>query len=730
MSTSANKGAERVTDRIILRKGVALHRLRQALVVCCAALLWSDGLRGQQGLYLGHSLEEVMASGRDLLGEAALSKGEPRYEQVAAVLPPLHKRTYSFVSGAASWGGVVVDEAGNIYPRYPGNDLLFAPATIDSALASAPPKQQWTDGRRPLLNLEWEGRDGRSMKLLYFVEAGDPDRDPLVWIRANVSGGGETKIKYLIASASRTYRVRETDDKTFDDAYRSTTAYWDDFLQKTASFNIPNQQLAAVAQGAMTAMATTFAGDHPHYGHSNYSLEANDNFPPNYIWSVEACCLTGRFDLARRYLEHLFRYGCDYRGRFNYRQGDLEMRSSSAVEYSQILFLMNRYSAALKLHEWGKDYIAKMVGMGDELLSNMVVTPQTDNRKLIRMCAEADTNGREYVYINNNLWAVRGLHSLAQLLSLLADIRVSEFYITKAETLLFNIQIILKSQAAKTQWGDIVPFRLGYTATPLTLSTADGLLTQLSKEERDAYKNITWVRDTNEREQDLTENTYANYRYYPEMLSSMLLDSSQATALVAMREAQGGELLGMTRLWNRIDNWPVVNYARYLLESDRIDKYLLLLYAHTLFHGIPNRLCYFEQVTAEGSMVAPDCVPSLLTTPIMLSWMFVYEPMNRRQIHLLRGVPKEWFAKGFSVRGLGCSAGKWNINVKREATTITISGTLDGKGATPTPVIYTRFRQTIGKNNIVKGANTIARIHSNRIEMKPNTKEFSITISD
>ncbi|MDR2470419.1 MAG: hypothetical protein LBD27_08110 [Tannerella sp.] len=705
---------------MIKQKGVLLAGI--------VSLLPSAYMQGQQPpYYLGHSCEQVMASGRDILGEAMLRDGEPDFEQVATVLPPLHKKTYSFVSGAISWGGVIVDDAGNIYPRYPGRDLLFSPATVDSVLAAVAPQQRWMDGRKPLLLLNY-AQGSRSMELLYFVDAGDPDRDPLVWIRARVNSGTQTTEKYLMASASRGYRVKETNAQTFEDTYQTTVAYWDDFLSRTASFTIPNDRLATVAQGAMTAMATTFAGDHPHYGHTSYSLEANDNFPPNYIWSIEACCLTGRFDLARRYLDHMFCYGVDGRGRFNYRQGDLEMRSSSAVEYSQLLFLMNRYASVLKLDEWLTPHLSKVRGMGEEMLRYLTATPQTDQLKLIRMCAEADTNGREYVYMNNNLWAVRGLRALADLLNLLGDRNRSTVYRTQADELQTNVQKILKSRTVETPYGGIVPFRLGYTATPLTLSTCDGLLTSLSQAERDTYKQITWVRDTNEREQDLTENTYANYRYYLEMLSSMLLDDEQASSLVKMREALGGELLGMTRLWNRIDDWPVTNYARFLLESGRIDKYLLLLYAHTLFHGIPDRLCYFEQVSADGARFAADCVPSLLTTPIMLSWLFACEPVNSRQVDLLRAVPKAWFADGFSARGLGCSAGKLDLDVTVDNTSITVSGKLDGSGSTLPFVLYTRFRGNLSKGDILKGGDKVARILSDRIELKPNTREFSIRI--
>jgi hypothetical protein len=253
------------------------------------------------------------------------------------------------------------------------------------------------------------------------------------------------------------------------------------------------------------------------------------------------------------------------------------------------------------------------------------------------------------------------------------------------------------------------------------------LLEALPKEEKEAYKQITWVRDTNTREQDLTENTYANYRYYPEMLSSMLLNEKQTSSLVRMREALGGELLGMTRLWSGIDNWPVVNYARFLLENAYTDKYLLLLYAHTLHHGIPEKAIYFEQVSPNGSAGA-DCVPSLLTTPIMLAWMFAYETIESQQLQLLRAVPKTWFAESFSAHGIGTSTGRVDLDVSVDASSVRLSGKSESNTFGLPVVLYTRFKDKLKKEDILKGNDLIDKIFDDRITLKPGLRSFSVTV--
>lgn len=128
------------------------------------------------------------------------------------------------------------------------------------------------------------------------------------------------------------------------------------------------------------------------------------------------------------------------------------------------------------------------------------------------------------------------------------------------------------------------------------------------------------------------------------MFSSAMLTDEQEKAIVAMRRSIGGEACGMTRLWDRIDDWPVINFARYLLRSGEKDRYLLLFYAHLLHHDNPTNGVYYEQVGFDGKYAANDCIPSALTMPLMLCWMFVYEAVERPALQLLRCVPGSWFA--------------------------------------------------------------------------------------
>ena len=188
--------------------------------------------------------------------------------------------------------------------------------------------------------------------------------------------------------------------------------------------------------------------------------------------------------------------------------------------------------------------------------------------------------------------------------------------------------------------------------------------------------------------QDYTENTYANYRYYPEILSSMLLPPELAASIQKLRENRGGEILGMTRLYERLDDWPVAHYARYLLETGQKHKYQMLLYAHTAHSGHPELMCYYEQVGIDGRVWAPDCVPSLLTVPLMTGWMFAYQKIEDDSLLLLAGVPDSWFRKGFLAERVGYSGGSCQLESDGENISIRFSAplTLPAQLHTPTGI--------------------------------------------
>lgn len=627
----------------------------------------ASAAQGPRHIRMGRLDEELLNAGRDILAETLLTNGEPQYEEIAAILPPVRQDSYVFLSGRVSWSGVLVNEMGQIFPQSHGGmrkpDPFFSPVEVDMVLGEKKPRQMLLDQQYPILFSVHQDQE-QVLEFLYFVEAGDPDRDPIVWIRIRTYRVDEPQIcrcEYRIASVSRG-AGRRIEESLFAEALLDTVLHWVEFTREGAHLQLPEAKLQKVVSGSLIACAVTFSGDHPHYGHKHYGYELHDHFPPNYIWTLEACCLLGQIPWAKRILEHMLCYSVNDEGRFVYRQGDHELFGASAEEYGQLLFLIDRYKDLLDVHGLSAAGKRRLKGMGDILLANIRPCAEAMGKPLVVMCAEADTNERIHAYLNNNLWAVRGLQALSRLLESEGQHREAQTYRQHGVLLLETVRSLLPS-VGETMEANLPPFRVGYTSVPLTLSSchADGL----SQEERLAYLSPSDFRSDSGLAQDLTENTYANYRYYLEMLSAMLLPKHAAEAIVTLRETRGGEYLGMSRFYSWVDDWPVVHYARYLLESGRIHKYLLLLYAHTAHHGSPELMSYYEQVTTNGAVKAPDCVPSLLTTAIMTAWMFAYETVEEKQLWLLSAIPASWLERDFAAEGLGFSGGTCSMQHRR-----------------------------------------------------------------
>ena len=676
--------------------------------------------KSRNNLYNGLPIKDLMASGRDLLAEAALANGDPDYAEVAELMPGF-SNGYAFLSGITSWGGVIVERStGNLIPQECGFDRkpapMFSPGAIDPENCGETPFIRLLDEELPVMILVYSNRE-KINEFVYFVEPGDPDRDPIVWIRRKQyekSTPENYTITYELAAWSRLTVNKPTTEDLFLEALSDTVAFWLKFKAKGAEIKLPNHQLEKVVSGTQITTATTFSGDHPHYGHIIYGEEVHDHFPPNYMWVLELYMAMGRNKAARGLWRHMLDYSLTDEGRFVYRQGEIEWMGASAVEYGHLLFLADRYKSALQAERWDEEDWQKVIGMGNVLLSRCLPCAEADGRTLVIMCAEADTNTRIFAYLNNNLWTIRGLKCLVNLLTWAGKEDLIQPYADMAALLTENVNFMLEKESVKdTRFGELPPFCFGYTATPATLSMCRDTFEPMTDEEHAEYMRFTVMRDPVRKEQDLTENTYANYRYYPELLSAMMLPEKHGDAIVKMREAIGGEFLGMIRFMQRVDNWPVIHYARFLLETNRIEKYLLLLYAHTLHHGEPDLMCYYEQVYTDGRYCAHDCVPSLTTTPMMTAWMLAYETMNSNTVSLLRGVPKDWFAKGFSAKGLGLSENVVDIAVKDN----TVSIRFQRPTAEVCELVW-RAKGTIAPEDILSGMQFVEEIRGNVILLK------------
>lgn len=698
--------------------------------------LWMNAV---QGVHVNNrqSIDVILDSGEDVLAKTMFSQEEASFEAVLGLLPRIHKNQYSFIGSTVSWSCVRVLPNGDIIPQESECNAslppIFSPVELDNILSDVTPEQYLINGWMPIIVSNYEA-DEKAMSLLYFIEPNDDGSYPIIWIRAQILDKKTNKRIFdelFIVSNSRSCRRKKVTAELFWDAYFTTISYWDNYEKEMCSIKIPDEYLSLCVKGCSAKVITTFSGEHAHYGHRWYGWDIHNNFPPTYLTAIETFFTLGMMNKARKYAEHVMEYCIDLFGRFSYKQGDKGEYAASGAEYGQWLWLIIRLEGVLPPRNWIAPYLCKMIKIGEFLLSNRNPVPEANGKGLINMCAEADLNNRVYAYSHNNLWAIHGLKALGELLNKYHRPEASVF-LEEAEDLEIELRAAFDEFSVESKYGRIVPFQFGYTATPLTLSKCKDTFYPVKPEDLlNYYNSASGIRDAIKGEQDLSENSYANYRYYPEMLSTMLLKQDEADAILKMRESIGGECLGTSRLFSCVDDWPMANYARFLLSTDRIDKYLLLMYSHMAHHGIPGMMVYFEQISLDGAVLAPDCVPTILLIPIMFGWMFCFEPPCEQAIYLLRGIPSSWLSSGseICVENIGCTFGSVGVKAKRNGDLIDISLNMPENIEDVDFYLDLRLPQGMACKRIAAGKEYIGDvIKGNRYALK-NTSEGKIKLS-
>jgi hypothetical protein len=139
-------------------------------------------------------------------------------------------------------------------------------------------------------------------------------------------------------------------------------------------------------------------------------------------------------------------------------------------------------------------------------------------------------------------------------------------------------------------------------------------------------------------------------------------------------------------------------------------------------HGNRETLTYYEQVTIDGQVMADDCVPCLLVTPIMTRWMLCFEPVGEDALYLLRGIPREWLQSGkrLATHRLLSSAGEVSVTVSIEDAGVDVELTLPRPDAVGQ--VYLDLRLPGGRSirRAKTGGDWIARIeHGYRLAVRP-----------
>ncbi len=636
--------------------------------------------------------KEIFKDGADVLGN---SIEHADFEKIRKMLPPYYDDSYIALGHQSSERTATVDRLGrmfsqkiayNVLRQLITEEVIYDPSAVFGELGKAKPYQSFLDGKYPILYNVHE-TDDRILEGLYILETGTYRSGCAAYVRNVVTDkrtGEKLREDYRIVGID-CFTEYDAEDaaisaELFYDCLLNVIDYFETFEKNNSKVTLPIKELEKSYVGTMFTLDGLFSAERMRYGHRIYGTTYHDFFPPNFIVALLAYAMNGQMLKAGRIAEYVLANVIDNRGRVLYRQGDGQNYGFSASELGQLLWILARYEGVFEPKGCLCPYASKILAMGNFLLSKICKADEIPEASVIRTCAEADTNERIHDYLENTLWGIRGLEAICKLGDALSV--DTQAYGDAADKLRADVKTICKKTETDSPFGKVVPFRLGYPATPLTLAPCRTTAYPVSDEEYERYIKISHVRsDGGENAQDLIENCYANYRYYPEMLSSCMLDTEYERSIYRMREAIGGEFLGMIRWFSGADDWPAYNLAINYMERGETEKFLKLLYAHACHHGLLDFHIYYEQITLgdENFTVKADTsVPCIMLNNLMINMMFCYERVDGSEIELLKAIPSEWLGKEeISIESVCTSKGKLSILAAQDTVRLSFDGKFD-----------------------------------------------------
>jgi len=325
----------------------------------------------------------------------------------------------------------------------------------------------------------------------------------------------------------------------------------------------------------------TFQGNHPKYGVKEYAENRHDGFPPTVISAVDALSAWGMEQRAKE----IFTY---YLNVFVKDDGTVNYWGPSLSEYGQLLNLANIVEKRIGADGWLPNCFHSLDKISEYLLG-LISIAESEDERLVKGVPEADECSIIRKFFHNNAWISRGLSSWAELcLRRGLNPKTSAKIIAGKSKILADDTI---SAIEKTWRNSHVEWWLSPQVEPLTPSE-----TPMNK--------ITETRFA----------SYANYRYWPELLSSVILPLHLAERVVDARLISGGQFCGMTRFADWLDDWTLYDYLHGLWMIGRKKDFLFSLYGHIAYHQAEGHLTAYEQVTfPPGKEKAAYCLPCQLT---------------------------------------------------------------------------------------------------------------------
>jgi hypothetical protein len=622
-------------------------------------------------VYRGHTLEQVLESPSDLLGDEILAKGgDPDYDEVAEALPPIRKmQTYTFVGTPET-----VDKIGF---EYGGRTPSFDPAPYDVAIAKIRERGGVWDGlvggHLPVLRFVYpEGADAWTEMIAFAPEriSNENDRIQPAWYRVVHVEGGSVKWARYVDSYHPFPPRTEYDPKIFYRDLAELNDAWERALAPGMRIHVPDERVENMARFAIVRDMMTRVGDYPKYGvvDRNYAGSEHDGFPDTFTVDTAAMLEWGYVELAGRYIDNYF-------GKFVRDDGSLLYRGPETGQYGRMLTVVAQFAN----YGGDKEILLKRRSRIDgvtKLLLGLRAKAKTlpaDSAAfgMLAGWSEADAcldpMPARYMqpYFSNSTEAARGFRDLGRVWERIGG------ETKNPELTAWGRRLVQESEELETDIQRAITRSLlkldGETVLPAIAGVTEPFHVAVPKDSGDPQ--------------------FRSYRAYMEMMYSGILTKEQVEWIAKYRRAHYDTILGVPTAYGyktgELAGFLSYGHGYGLIQNDDLREALLLVYSVMAHQNTRGTWTAPETRSIKGeNNAAPYCTPAQLVVALMTRWMMVFEDPMSETLWLGKALPRKWLEDGktVSIEGTPTRWGKVGFEMRAHAGQVMTTVTLPKKG--------------------------------------------------
>ncbi len=592
--------------------------------------------------WLGLKLSDIGMAGPDLLADRLLRDGDPDPEQVKAAAPPMASEKPTDPNERPQWNTIVgTRECFDTMPVYPsGSTRTYHPVQylpeIDQA-AAAHRYEGLLGGWLPAVRKVFPAQDDPNGydEVIVFADVQTTGRFVVqTWHRtARIRNGKMVRVQYGYSYPAFPPARLDPSAEEFYAALLQFTQYWQHQLRDAVEVALPDPSWVDMARHAFAKeLIVRPGGVYPKYGavDRDYYGPEYDGFQDIFTSALFTNLEWGRFAMARDVLDNYYSEFVDARGMIN-------MRGPETAQFGLTLSLIARYfhytgdRALLQKHRAKFEATAAILtAMHEESLR----LPKEDTGYgLIHGWSESDSclMPKPEIwwrpYFSNSAFAARGLRDLATAWKTLGWEQPAGVWLRHADQLASAVVASVRGSVR-------------HELNPPYIGPLPGA--QLTFRESMATEHPSpqgWP-----------------HRAYAELLQADILPTDLASVVIDCMRAYGATTLGIVANVEpaHADGRDILGfisygYAQMLLRLDRIEEFLLFLYAHR-YHDHSRGSWTAGEVAGITGSTALFCIPAQQTIPLLVRWMLVLEDSDVDRLYLAKGLPREWVTSGKEIR--------------------------------------------------------------------------------